>query len=42
MPESGKLTVGAKVEKSDGIMAPMLLPDTADRSPVGPLEPSKK
>ena len=26
MPESGKLTVGAKVEKSDGIMAPMLLP----------------
>jgi hypothetical protein len=25
MPESGKLTVGAMVEKSDGIMAPMLI-----------------
>ena len=25
MPESGKLIVGTKVEKSDGIMAPMLI-----------------
>jgi len=30
------------VEKSDGIMAPMLLAGTRDRSPVGPLETPKK
>lgn len=30
MPEGGKLTVGGKVEKSDGIMAPMLVITVAD------------
>jgi signal transduction histidine kinase len=30
MPEGGKLTVGAKVEESDGTMAPMLVITVAD------------
>jgi hypothetical protein len=38
MPES----CGRKGEESDGIMAPMLLAGTGDRSPVGPLETPKK